>query len=176
MEVDLTILMTSIWEGIFDFLNHSFLFAAIKFFLFIYVAVLFVDIVLLFLLRDIFSDLKTTLFGGQRPLVSRSKMAKRWEAALARLETDSVSQYKAAILEADAMANDMLASIGYKGANMKERLDNAKEYQIESKDALVEAHIVRNRVIHEPDFSLTQEEAKEVLEKYKRFFLELELF
>ncbi|MEK7549516.1 MAG: hypothetical protein AAB519_00815 [Patescibacteria group bacterium] len=175
MEVDIFTLFLAIVEGVQDFLDHSLLFAAVKFFLFVYVAVLFVDIVLLLLLRDISSDLKATLFGGQRPLASKGKMIKRWEAVLLRLESENVSQFKAAILEADAMANDVLGSIGYKGNNMKERLESVAEYQVESKDDLVSVHALRNRIISEPDFTLSQEEAKEALEKYRRFFDEVEL-
>ncbi|OGI21428.1 MAG: hypothetical protein A2808_00280 [Candidatus Moranbacteria bacterium RIFCSPHIGHO2_01_FULL_55_24] len=176
MEVDLGILASRLFSSIDAFLNDSLLFAFIKFFLFVYCAVLLVDIILLFLMRDVAADLKMTLLGAERPLVKRSKVIRRWEAILSRLESGSESQYKAAVLEADAFADEMLRSMGYKGVNMRERLDQAKVSQLESKDSLEAAHAVRNRVINEESFTLTKEETEACLSQYRRFFDEIELF
>lgn len=176
MEIDLTVLFTSLVEGIQDFLDGSILFAFIKFFLFIYTAVLLVDIILLFSLRDVAGDLRTTLLGAKRPLVRRSAAIKRWESILGRLESDNTSQYKAAILEADAFADELLKGMGYKGNNMKERLDSIQSFQLETKSLLEEAHALRNRIINDPDFHVTKEEAGETTDRYKAFFREIELF
>lgn len=176
MEIDLTLLFMSGYEGVLNFFNDSILFAFIKFFLFIYVAVLVIDIVLLFWFRDVAGDLKTTMFGAKRPLVRRSTAIKRWESILARLESDNDSQYKAALLEADAFADELLKGMGYKGGNMRERLESIQSFQLESKEALEATHALRNRIIHEPDFQLSKEEVEESLDRYKAFFAEIELF
>lgn len=159
------------------FLDASFLFAFIKFFLFVYTAVLLVDIVLLFMLRDVYGDLRSTLMGtGNRPIVSRNKIIRRWEAIRRRLESGNPSQYKAAVLEADALADEMLQKMGYKGENMRERLDQIQPYQIESKPDLENAHVLRNRIIHDANYEITEAEAGDALSAYARFFEEIELF
>ena len=176
MEVDLTVLFALLWQGVTQFFENSILFSALKFFLFVYVGVLLVDIILLFILKGVSSDLKAALYGTERPLTSKNKLIKRFEAILARLESGNPSQYKVAMLEADAFADEILDGIGYKGATMTEKLASVKGGQLQTKDILTEAHEVRNRIVHDPAFTLTHDEAIRHLEGYRKFFDEVELF
>lgn len=176
MDIDVINLLFGSWEWIVRFFSDSFFVVAIKFFLFVYVSVLLADIVLLIILRGISSDLKKTLYGADRPLMRRSSVIKRWEKILAGLESGNPSQYKVSVLEADTLADEVLGGIGYRGATMGEKLSNVKEGQIETRDALVSAHEVRNRIVHEADFVLSREEAENLLHMYRKFFDEMELF
>ena len=162
--------------GIWQVISTSLVFTLLKWFLMIYTIVLFLDVVFLLLLRGIKSDVKTTLFGMERPLVTSSTVQKRWETIQARLEESNPSQYKVSILEADHMADELLAGIGYSGSNMGERLQSIHLGQLESYTALKSAHEVRNRIVHEKDFQLSRDEAREILQAYRTFFEELELF
>jgi hypothetical protein len=172
----MTIDFTAIFASLVTLWEASLLVAFIKFFLFIYCAVLFINIILLFMHRNVAGDLRMTLFQTRRPFARRNTLIKRWEAILDRLESGNESQYKAALIEADAYADDILKSMSYDGANMKERLDGIKEYQLETKNDLAEAHALRNQIINNPAFSLTKEQAGETLALYKGFFDEIELF
>lgn len=176
MDIDPTILIADAFSGVQMFLSGSFFVSALKFFLFVYTVVLFVDIVLLFMLRGFSSDLKAVLFGTNRPLMTRGAAISRWEKILARLESGNPSQYKVAILEADAMADGVLGEIGFSGATMGEKLVAVNDGQLESKEALLEVHAVRNRIVHEKDFGVSAEEAKQQLDRYRLFFDEIELF
>lgn len=176
MNVDIINLIYGITAGVAEFLSHSFLIAALKFFLFVYVAVLFADIVLLLMLRGLSGDLQKTLFGAERPLISRSATIKRWEKILSRLEGGNPSQYKVAVLEADAFADEILSGIGYKGATMADKLESIHPGQLETKNDIAEAHQIRNRIVHETDFVISQEDAKKCLDSYRKFFDEVELF
>lgn len=176
MDIDIFSLLYGIGQNASLFFEESFLAAALKFFLFVYVVVLLVDIVILLVLRGVSADLKKALFGADRPLLSRSNVIKRWEKILARLEGGNPSQYKVAVLEADAFADEILAGIGYKGATMGDKLMAVHGGQLETKPALAEAHLVRNRVVHEADFALSREEAGKCLDAYHAFFAEVELF
>lgn len=176
MGVDIFSLLYGIAQWAVQFFADSFLVAAVKFFLFVYVAVLFVDIVMLFMLHGVSSDLKKTLFGSERPLISRSAMINRWEKILARLKSSNPSQYKVAILEADALANEILSGIGYRGATMAEKFEHVKEGHLETRSLLMEAHQIRNRVVHEIDFALSRADAQKWLDAYRKFFDEVELF
>lgn len=165
-----------IWSQVVMFLDQSILWLAVKFFLFIYVAVVLADIVLLLVLKGLSADLKTTLYGTERPLMSKSKVWERWEHIRHRVATNNPSQYKVAILEADALADETLDGIGYAGATMADKLESVQGGQLETKDLLAEAHAVRNRIIHDPHFVLSREEATVYLESFEKFFNEVELF
>ena len=114
----------------FQALQASTLFKAFEIFLGVYALVLLIDVILLVALRDMKSDLMKALYGAKRPIVSQGKTEKRWSDILARLESGNPSQYKAAVLEADAFADEMLKGIGYAGTNMKERLAQMKDGEV----------------------------------------------
>lgn len=158
------------------FLSTSTLVLFIKFFLFVYTVVLFLDIVMLLMLRGLSGNLKNMLYGTVRPIISKSKAIVRFENILDRLKSNNPSQYKVAILEADAFAEELFAGMDYKGATMGEKLDNIKDGQIETKEQMTLAHAVRNRIIHDPDFTLSKEEAEQWIGNYRAFFDEMELF
>ncbi len=176
MDIDTMSLINGLWKNSVSFYSTSVFVLAIKLFLFVYVIVLFADIVMLLMLRGISSDIKKTLYGAKRPILSKSKAIVRFETILSRLKGENPSQYKVAILEADAFAEEILADIGYKGETMAEKLETVHEGQIESKELLAEAHLIRNRIVHEADFSLSREEARKWLDAYLAFFREMELF
>ncbi|NTW45814.1 MAG: hypothetical protein HGB18_02010 [Candidatus Moranbacteria bacterium] len=159
------------WHG----LQHSAFFFLAKLFLGIYTVVTFADLVMLLLLHDFRASIQKQRFGGRRPLIQPMKFLKRWEAIKARTQSDNPSYYKAAILEADALADEMLGEIGYEGGNIGERLSLIMPGQLLSAERLQEAHKVRNRIIREPDFTLPKEETDELLAFYESFFKELEL-
>lgn len=159
-----------------EFIQQSFLFSAIKAFLLVYVTVLMIDLVLLLWLRGMGDDLRYMLHGTSRPLISKSQMIIRWEKILERIETGNPSQYKAAVLEAEALAEEILTGIGWKGENMDNRLASVTDAQLESRPGLLAAHQVRNAVIQDREYQLSREEALSTLDLYKRFFDEVELF
>lgn len=159
----------------FQAIQSSALFTMLVWFLGLYAVVLFADVVMLLILRDIPSDLKKTLYGAKRPIVAQSKFQRRWDGIETRLRTGNPSQYKAAVLEADALAEEMLSGAGFDGANMGERLAAVREGQIESLEDLRLGHAMRNRIIQDPAFALSMEEAEAALGRYRRFFGELEL-
>lgn len=176
MDIDVISALYGIWQSTFQFFSDSFFISAVKFFLLVYVLVLLIDIVILFMLRGVSADLKKTIFGGERPLLSHSTIISRWEKILSRLEADNPSQYKVAVLEADAFADEILSGIGYRGATMTEKLGSIQEGQLETKEELSEAHQVRNRIVHEADFAISREDARKYLDIYRKFFDEVELF
>lgn len=176
MEIDLTQVALLLWAKAQAFFDHSILWSALKFFLFVYTIVLFVDLMILMIMKGFSSDLKAALYGSERPLISQNKLIKRWEMIQDRLESGNPSQYKVAVLEADALANEILSGIGYHGETMKDQLEAVQGTQLETKDLLFEAHQARNQIIHDPSFVLTQEEARHYLDNFKAFFDEVELF
>lgn len=175
MTVDILALLPVLYENLAEFFADSFFVVALKFFLFVYVMVLIVDVILLLVLKGVTSDIKKSLFGIDRPLIPRNTFITRWEKILSRLESDNPSQYKAALLEADQLADEILGGMNFRGETMAEKLEKAQGAQVENKEGLTLAHAVRNRIIHERDFVVSREEAKKWLDTYKKFFDEMEL-
>lgn len=166
---------TAWFQATVTFLEHSFVFLALRLFLFVYVVVLFIDIVLLLWMRGITGDLSVTLHGTERPLISKNKMIIRWEKILERLEGNNPAQFKLAVLEAEALTEEVLSGIGWKGEHIQDRLTAVTDAQLESRSLLLEAHQVRNMIILDTQYQISKEEAQSTLEKYRRFFDEVEL-
>ncbi len=158
-----------------DFVRHSFVFGALKVFLFVYVGVLLIDTIMLLMLRGMGGDLKMTLHGTMRPLISRNKMIVRWEKILSRVDTRSLAQCQLAVLEAEALAEEILVDMGWKGPHLEAKLANVTDVQLESRPGLLAAHAVRNAIIQDPHFALSPEDTRVALEHYQRFFQEVEL-
>lgn len=163
-------------QALNTFWADSIFMAVVRFLAFVYVLVLIIDITLLVFQRNLRESLSETLTGAKRPQGSRAKYIKRWEKILARLESGNPSQYKAAVLEADTFAFEILGALGYRGVNLNERLENSHEHDIETKHDVVAAHTVRNRIIHDPDYELNRAEAQATLDAYHAFFEEVDIF
>lgn len=158
-----------------NFYNSQFIFV-VKILAGIYLAVLFIDIILLLILHGVSSSVRTGLRGMDIPLVTKSKMQKRWEKIKTRLDSGNPSQYKVAIIEADVIADEMLAGLGYKGSNMAEKLEQVGTAHLDDHlEALKGAHEIRNRIVHEENFQVDERLAKAVFGVYENFLRYLEL-
>ncbi len=179
-DIDFVGILTQILFGApmtLEVVNHLAIVRTIKFLLLVYVVVLFIDIVILLSLRGVGRDLKMNLLGSDfRPLRFGKSGGERFFRNIAsRLESGNPSQYKAAILEADALADKILASSRYTGKDMGERLSNIPAGHIETLSALLEAHSIRNRIVNDATFEIDLSEAERVMGLYRVFFEEMEL-
>ena len=165
----------SLSSGLQTLWHESFLIAALKFFLAVYTLVLILDIFLVIYLHGVKTDIQKILFGRKYPLVSQASARKRWAKIEARLDAENPAQYKVAVLEADDFVRELLAGLGFEGANMTEQLDKTVSSQVASKETLRVAHEMRNRIVHEPDLELSREDAERLLGEYRKFFEEIEL-
>lgn len=174
MNYDITNLVAFLLEVLGDFYHSPFV-LVIKILLGVYVSVLFIDIVLLLILRDVPQDMRVGLKGMDIPVTSKGKLQKRWDKVKARLESESASQYKVAIIEADAIAEEIIDGIGYKGANMSEKLEQVGAAHLDDHlEALKGAHQIRNQIVHEVDFAIDQRMAVAVVGVYENFLKYLE--
>jgi hypothetical protein len=158
------------------FWRESWFMAVLKFFALVYILVVIADIIMLVMLTDIKASVRENVKGTKRPAGKPAKYIKRWETILLRLTTNNVSQYKVAILEADAFAEELLEALGYHGATMKERLEAISPYAIETKTDLITGHAIRNRVIQDASFEPTRKETEEALRYFSNFFREADIF
>lgn len=173
MDIDLSPLVHQFQQVVAGIYNSSLVFG-IKFFLAIYVTVLFVDLILLLSLRGVTTNLRVMMKGMDIPTISKGKLQRNWDKIKARLMSDNASQYKVAVLEADRVADQMLEGIGYKGENMAERLKNITAVHVGNVDDLLRAHDVRNQIIHDPNFVLDKKTATELVGVYENFLRSME--
>lgn len=153
---------------------HSWFFFAVKVFVAIYSIVLLVDIILLLMLRGVAGNIRTGLLGMDMPAVTKGKMQKRWDKVKSRLQSGNESQFKVAIIEADSIVDQILAGIGYPGANMSERLSQIKPSQLDYLDELIKAHQIRNQIVHDERFAVSKEMVEETVGIYETILRYLE--
>ena len=148
--------------------------------------IVFVALGFLFLVGTIFFLMKSSWlkflivhdaveFATYRPFGVR-KMEKNWNKIMARLETGLESEYKLALIEADSMMDDILKRMGYGGETLGERLKNLTLATLPNIEEVKAAHLVRNNVVHDPDYRLSLDEAKKLLAVYEKAFRDLQAF
>jgi hypothetical protein len=102
-----------------------------------------------------------------------SPAAEKWMPILEHLNSENPNDWKAAILQADTILDDMIKKMGYKGENLGERLKNIEKSDFETLDSAWEAHKIRNKIAHgTSDFVLTQREANRAIDMYRQVFEE----
>jgi len=157
---------------------NSPMFLAIKLLLGVYITVLFIDIILLLIVRGVGGNIREAMVGMNIPpeLTSKKKkMRGRWKQIRKRLSSDNESEYKVAIIEADNVIDEIIKKMTYPGENMGERLGNIPPGQIESLEQLKKAHDIRNRIIHEANFQVNRKFAEEIMGYYESFLKEFEV-
>jgi len=98
----------------------------------------------------------------------------RWDEIQKRSDSENSADWKMAIIEADALMDEIFQNIGYKGEDLGERLKSVEPSDFDNLQNIWEAHKIRNRIVHEGDkFELKKEQAKDTLEKYKKALKEL---
>ncbi|MBI5045978.1 MAG: hypothetical protein HZC14_03205 [Candidatus Niyogibacteria bacterium] len=103
------------------------------------------------------------------------KRASRWANVKKRLDSDNVSDWKFAILEADGILDDIMKKIGYRGETLGERLMRIEPSDFDSLQEVWAAHKVRNRIAHEAaTYQISKTEAEQVIAYYEKGLKELE--
>ncbi len=99
----------------------------------------------------------------------------RWEKILAHSASDNPNDWRLAILEADILLDELVATMGYVGNTLGERLKQATKGDFKTLDNAWEAHRVRNNIAHTGSgFVLSKREARRILDLYASVFTEFE--
>ncbi len=103
------------------------------------------------------------------------KFAKTWHKVAKRLKTNQESEHKLAIIEADELLNDVLDGLGYKEKKFEDKLKRVSLSLISTsgKENIIEAHKVRESIMHNPNYRMDVDEAKKVLEIYRKTLSDL---
>lgn len=99
-----------------------------------------------------------------------------WESVRTKILSDSPSDWRLAIIEADIYLDRVLDQKGIFGDTLGDKLKQMTPERFPSVQLAWEAHKVRNRIAHEgSEFMLTQPEARRVLSYFEIVFRDLEV-
>lgn len=163
--------MDYFFKQLLDFYNSG-TFSVIKFIIGIYVIVLFLDLVLLLFQRGVGEDLRITLLGSDVPkdlMSEKGRLRNEWKKLKKNLESGEENKYKLAIIKADAIIEDILGRLKYKGKDFSEKIASIPAGQIEYLDEIKRAHETRNKIIHNENFPVDKKMAEETIGLYEKF-------
>lgn len=103
------------------------------------------------------------------------RMTRAWKNIQARLETQNEDEYKLAITEADHILSNVLTKMSIRGEDTEEKLNTLTTAIITNLEDVKRAHISRNNIVRDPDYRLSLDKAKSILEVYEKTFQSLDL-
>lgn len=156
-------------QGYFIWIKIPFVFIIIGFLIIIFIGVFRTPYLQLSMLGDAVELVTYRPYGFP-------KMRRRWQRIMRRLDTGSESEYKLAIIEADALLDEMLKKMKLAGETTDERLQKITPFMISNVEELKISHQVRNSIVYDPDYRLGPSEARRALLVYQKTFEELDLF
>ncbi len=93
---------------------------------------------------------------------------KRWKKIVEQIGSENENDWKAAILQADYILDELLLRIGIKGESLGERLKRVDTQTFPYLDDAWSVHKVRNSIAHDGTVTLSQKEAKRIIGKYQK--------
>jgi len=103
------------------------------------------------------------------------RLEKPWSKISKKLSTEKESEYKLAVIEADSLLDEMLEKSGYYGKNLEERIKQTSSVVISNRQEVLDANKIRNNILADPDYSLDLDQAKKILEIYRKALTDLGL-
>jgi hypothetical protein len=95
----------------------------------------------------------------------------KWVKVLSNVFSEHSGDWKLAVIEADAILEDLMQDLGFKGESLGERLKNTNQENFRNLTSAWEVHTIRNRIAHEGmSFDLSQHEAKRIISIYEKIF------
>lgn len=95
------------------------------------------------------------------------QMSKQWERIKRRIQSGAESDYKLAIIDADDFLAEVLDNRGHDGKDFEESIKKAGRLIAPILEDVLEAHKIRNSIVYNPDFKLSVDQAKKVLDTYE---------
>jgi hypothetical protein len=123
--------------------------------------------------QDPIANLFKILFAPFKQLFSKNKLDynkinKKWQEIDGLLKEGSQSGLKTAVLESDKLFDYYLKSLGFRGETMGERLKSARNRLESQNQGVWQAHILRNKIVHETDCQIGISQAKTAIEGFKK--------
>lgn len=104
----------------------------------------------------------------------REMRNERWEVVKKRLASPNPAEWKLAVIEADAIMDDLLKKMNYQGQTMGERLKSIEPSDFQALEEIWYAHKARNRIAHGSEYVLTHDEAERIISLFEKGLKEFE--
>lgn len=101
------------------------------------------------------------------------KSDKDWMKIIRRLDSGLESEYKISVIEADNLLSKILQNMGFGGATLEEQLGKLTSATLPSIEEVREIHNVRNKIVRDPDFKLTEDDVRKTLAVYEKALTDL---
>lgn len=137
---------------------------------FVFFAMFYLAFVIYFMLNSSWLQYKfledaTEFFSWQA--MGQKEMDKLWAKIKKRTETGTEADYKLSIIDADDLFAEVLDSRGYEGNDFKETIQKAAKLLAPIMSEILAAHEVRNSIVYNPNFKLSADQAKKILDVYE---------
>lgn len=115
-------------------------------------------IIVLLIKINIKAGIRSSVEGSKKPIFfNKKRISKKWLKTEKRLGTGIEANYKLAVLEADNIFEDVLKNLGYEA-----------DIRISNLDEIKQAGKVKNNIIEDSKFNLTESEAQKIVAAYKK--------
>ncbi|TSC96609.1 MAG: hypothetical protein Athens071426_170 [Parcubacteria group bacterium Athens0714_26] len=103
------------------------------------------------------------------------KSVRAWNQVKLKMASADLLQWKAALLEADAILNEILKMSGYNGSDLSDKLNNMTTAELSNLEDIKEANNICGHIVKEPEYDLSREESIRIGKIYKKALIELNL-
>ncbi len=168
----------SFFSGVINALESAYysrFFLVIQIIIAIYCLVLVFDIVYASLKLSLFRGRVRQFFTGTKAKPEKYEIPETMPGTIQiaeinkKIASDSVSDWKIAVIEADKVLDKTLDKRGFLGESLGDKLKKMVPADLpEVYEEVWEAHKIRNRIVHEPDFEITQGESRKLIGIYER--------
>jgi len=116
------------------------------------------------LIRNIFKPVLN--FRRQKP-IDKASIKRQWQEIESLMRLTGASHFEKAIIRGDKLVNHIMDLRGARGETFADRVrDFRKEFSDYS--GLWQAHILRNKIVHEPEFEVYKFMADKAIKNFKR--------
>ncbi len=106
-----------------------------------------------------------------KPVPKSEHKNQRWVTIAAHFASQNQNDWRAAIIDADAMLDELVTSLGYTGEGLGEKLKSIKINDFPTIQSAWEAHKLRNVIAHEgAAYNLTERQKEVVRKQYENVF------
>ena len=114
------------------------------------------------------------LAGWRKTPISLDMVEKRWRRIEGAIKKGESPAWRAAIIDADLLLEELLKTVGYEGNTIDERLSNIKTpWQFPTLDDAWRAHKIRVFLEQDPAYPLSREVAEQTVGIYKKIFVDM---
>jgi len=119
---------------------------------------------------------KKLFFGGfgERTISvpDRRKIQKHWQEIENLMKMTGASHFEKAVIQADKLVNLAMKQKGAKGEIFADRARDFRK-KFSDYDGLWKAHILRNNLVHEPDFEIYKFSAEKAIKRFHKALKDL---